>query len=145
MSTDPRRQKPALNHTHAVARLAPPAESEYCSEKVWLAPDPELGVTELAVTASEAAGTVQVPSVCQPLAAPETSLAHKYTFFAPLNTGLNVIARFNVSRFALIDAVEAAVLIEHWLFCTLPLCPKAAPLHADPASLSRYTVLDGGL
>ena len=72
--------KLALNHTHAIAKFAAPAVSEYCRAKVWVRPEPELGVTESAVTASTgggaAAGTVQLPRVCQPLLVPPTSAAH---------------------------------------------------------------------
>jgi len=35
-----------LKYTHTCCRLAAPAVSEYSSAKVWLVPDPELGVTE---------------------------------------------------------------------------------------------------
>ena len=38
----------ALKYAHTVARLAAPVLSEYWSVKVWLIPDPELGVTETA-------------------------------------------------------------------------------------------------
>jgi hypothetical protein len=38
-----------LKYTHTRCKLAAPAVSEYCSAKLWLAPDPELGVTETAV------------------------------------------------------------------------------------------------
>jgi len=41
-----------LNQTHAVARFAAPLLSEYRNAKVCVAPDPELGVAESAVTAA---------------------------------------------------------------------------------------------
>ena len=35
-----------MNHTQTDCKLDAPAVSEYCSMKLWLAPDPEFGVTE---------------------------------------------------------------------------------------------------
>ena len=39
--------KVELKYTHTCCKLDAPAVSEYCSAKLWLAPDPELGVTEI--------------------------------------------------------------------------------------------------
>ena len=66
----------ALKYAHTDCRLVAPPESEYCSAKLWLAPDPEFGVTEFAVGIAAVEGTVQVPSVCQPLLEPDTSAAY---------------------------------------------------------------------
>ena len=41
--------KLVLNQAYTNARFPAPAVSEYCSAKLWLAPDPELGVTEAVV------------------------------------------------------------------------------------------------
>jgi hypothetical protein len=41
--------KVALKYTHTCCRLDAPAVSEYWSAKVWLVPDPELGVTAAVV------------------------------------------------------------------------------------------------
>jgi hypothetical protein len=39
-----------LKYTHTRCKLVAPAVSEYCSANVWVATDPELGVTETAAT-----------------------------------------------------------------------------------------------
>ncbi len=40
-----------MNHTETLDRPPVPAVSEYCRANVWINPVPELGVTEIAVTA----------------------------------------------------------------------------------------------
>jgi len=70
-------------------------------------------------------GTVQLPRFYQPLEAPAISLAHKYTFFAPPNPELNVIARLSVKILPLTVSLLSAALIEHWLFCKVTLSPIA--------------------
>ena len=67
----------ALNQAYTYSRLAAPAVSEYCSAKLWLAPDPELGVTETVAGTPAATGTVQAPSCCHPLLEPDTSVAYR--------------------------------------------------------------------
>src|SRR5262245_55132781 len=86
----------ALNHTHACVRSVDPAVSPYWSENVCVAPDPEFGVTETAVTTGVAGlVTVQSPRSCQPLfCAP--LVAYMNTFFAPANAALKLIASVSV-------------------------------------------------
>ena len=67
--------KVALKYAQTCCRFAAPAVSEYCNAKVWLAPDPEFGVTETVEAVPAADVTVQEPSCCQPLLAPDTSTA----------------------------------------------------------------------
>ncbi len=67
----------ALKYTHTCCRLAAPEVSEYWSAKVWLAPDPELGVTETAAGVPVAPVTVQLPDCCHPLDVPDISTAIK--------------------------------------------------------------------
>jgi hypothetical protein len=65
----------ALKYTHTCARLAAPPVSEYCSAKVWLVPDPELGDTETEDGVPEVNATVQEPKGCHPLLDPDASTA----------------------------------------------------------------------
>jgi hypothetical protein len=44
-----------VNQAYTTAKLDAPAVSEYCRAKVWLNPDPELGVTDTAVGTAEIA------------------------------------------------------------------------------------------
>ena len=63
-----------VNQTHTVDRSVAPSGSAYCSANVCCRPDPLLGVTDTVVGGPlgatwMAAGAIQVPMVCHPLAA----------------------------------------------------------------------------
>ena len=77
----------------------------YCSAKFWLAPDPELGVTETVEGTPEASGTVQVPNCCQPLLEPDKSAAYRKVPFAPVYPFWKTMGRFKVSVFPFRTAV----------------------------------------
>src|ERR1039458_4501748 len=73
-----------------------PAVSAYWKLNVCCTPLPDAGVTETAVMFAEAAGTVQVPRVCQPvLELPPRP--YRATFLVPLKLDVKLIARFSTA------------------------------------------------
>ena len=61
--------------------------------------------------------------------------------FDPLKLELNVTARVSTSELPLSETVLAAMLIEHWLFCRMPVVPTTALVTAVAASFSRLRLL----
>src|SRR6185295_6861843 len=100
----------ALNHTHVDAKSLKPAESEYCSANVWLAPLPVEGVTESLVTVTVPA-TVHAPLVCHPLAVPYAFAPNMRIDLPPANGVLKTTARFNV----IVVPVPVTVVGPSWM------------------------------
>ena len=104
--------KLAVIQTHTDDRSVAPSGSAYCSANIGWRPDPLLGVTDTVVAAPPAAGTVQVPNVCHPLAAVEPP-AYMNVVFAPAYAAVNVTGRFKVRFIPDVATVADTILIEH--------------------------------
>src|SRR5713226_10650253 len=95
------------------ATPAYPAGSEKTKLKLCVLPDPAEGVTETA-DGGPPPDAVQDPRNAQPELRPVALWAFMKMLLAPVNAGLNVIVRPNVTLFPLNDA-ELPVM-RHWLF-----------------------------
>ena len=137
--------KVALKYAHTCSRFAAPWVSEYWRAKVWLALDPESGVTETVDGVPGMNATVQAPNCCHPLLDPDISTARRYTFLAPSKAGLNATTTVSVKVFPLGETVAAATFTEHWLFCNVVADPIVAHVHTVPLSFSKLIWLLGAL
>ena len=126
-------------------RLDAPPVSEYSSAKAWVEPDPELGETETVVGVPAVDVTVQEPSCCHPLLAPEISTACRYTFLDPVKAGGNVTVKFSVKVLPLVATVAVATFSEHWLFRNVAADPGVADSHVVAVSFSKLIWLVGAL
>jgi hypothetical protein len=107
----------AVIQTHTDVRSLAPSGSAYCSANVCWRPEPLLGVTDTVVGGPLgaiwlAAGAVQVPIVCHPLAAIDPP-AYMKVVFAPAYIAVNVIGRLKVRFVPDFVTLAAAILIEH--------------------------------
>ena len=73
----------------------------------------------------------------QPVLSPLESCAYMKMFFAPVNVGWKVKARFNVSVVPEPDIEEPEPFTVHLLFCKAPDPGLMGPSHADALSFAR--------
>src|SRR3954447_569770 len=103
-------------HIDAVEISDAPAVSLKTAVKVWAAPLPAAGVTEVLVTTGTE--TVHEPSCFQPLE-PAFPSAEIQTCFAPLYAGLRVTGIESTRVLELGARLTPAPSNEHWLFWTV--------------------------
>ncbi len=118
-----------LKYTHTCCRLDAPAVSEYCSAKVWLVPDPELGVTESVVAKADFRVSEKVFELLPDVAAMTAVV------FVPTADVFTVKVALDKPEGMLTDAgtVAAAELLDRLMVVVLEAAPLRLKVQVDVA------------